>query len=583
LNRVDEQRAPRTNATIAELLDAYFEVVDIDRATMRGWRGKVRNHIGSLLGATPVKKAQARVFERFYAELRRCRTHCDKRPAIDHRTRGTHGCDRRCRPHQCQGLAASTIREIHTILNGAFGRAVAWDWLGTNPLDHVKPPEAAKPNPQPPTADDAARLVNQAWRNDLDWGTYIWLAMTTGKRRGELCGLRLADVDLDTATAQFWLAIKQAGTELYTGEPKGGRLTRVALDPESVEVLREHLDRCAAWAAEADIELDPEGFVFSDAPDHSTPWRPDSVTQRFGRLRDQLGIKTTLHKLRHYSATELIIAGVDVATVAGRLGHASASTTLNFYTAWVSEADQRAAKALSPRLPQRPQASNRSEWAKVSPVSPYEVIAAGLREAIAAGELGAGMPIPSEKQLATEHGVSAGTAHRAVELLKSWGLVDASRGKRATVRPRDDLAQAFAADSHLEVTHELQQPVQRSVQVPIPRPVQGAVHSPVRETVDQPEHGAQSGPDRHSPTTGLEELDLELTHLGRSVRTYRTCADPTNSETLLQLLRDAIRRTGGQDSDAGDYELVVRYAGERGVVTTVVAPPQSTGGLVGVA
>lgn len=567
LNRVDEQRAPRTNATVGELIDAYFEVVDIDRATMRGWRGKVKNHIGPLLGTTPVKKAQARVFEKFYAELRRCRKHCDKRPTIDHRTHRAHDCDRRCRPHQCEGLSASTIREIHTILNGAFGRAVAWDWLGVNPLDQVTPPEAPKPNPQPPKAGDAARLVNKAWRNDPDWGAYIWLAMTTGKRRGELCGLRLADVDLESATLQFWLAIKQAGKELYTGDPKGGRLTRVALDPESVEVVREHLERCAARAVEAGIELSPDGFVFSYAPDHSTPWRPDSVTQRFGRLRDQLGIETTLHKLRHYSATELIIAGVDVATVAGRLGHASASTTLNFYTAWVSEADQRAAKALAPRLPDRPQAADRSEWAKVSPESPYEVIAAGLREAIAAGELRPGEPIPSEKQLASEHVVSAGTAHRAVELLKSWGLVDASRGKRATVRSREDLARAFAADSHLDVTPELQKPV----------------HGPVRESSGP--HGAiaRSGPVHHTSATDTEALDLELFHRGRSVRTYRTCADPTNPDELLQLLRDAIRRTGGQDADAGDYELVVRYAGERGVVTTVVAPPQLAGGLVGVA
>lgn len=428
LNRVDEQRAPRTNATVAELLDAYFEVLDVDRATMRGWRGKVRNHIGPLLGSTPIKKAQVQVFEKFYAELRRCRAHCDKRPRIDHRTSRGHDCDHRCRPHRCDGLAASTIREIHTILNGAFGRAVAWGWLGVNPLDPVSPPEAPKPNPQPPSSGDAAVLVTTAWRTDPDWGAYLWLAMTTGKRRGELCGLRLADIDLESATAQFWLAVKQAGAELYTGHPKGGRLTRVALDAESVEVMREHLARCAARAAEAGVALDSDGFVFSDSLDHSTPWRPDSVTQRFGRLRDRLGIQTTLHKLRHYSATELIIAGVDVATVAGRLGHASASTTLNFYTAWVSEADQRAATALAPRLPQRPRAAPRSEWAKTSPESPYEVIAAGIRAAIAAGELGPGQPIPTEKRLTTEHGVSAGTAHRAVELLKSWGLVTASRG-----------------------------------------------------------------------------------------------------------------------------------------------------------
>jgi integrase len=64
-----------------------------------------------------------------------------------------------------------------------------------------------------------------------------------------------------------------------------------------------------------------------------------------------LGIKTTLHKLRHYSATELIAAGVDIRTIAGRLGHGGGgTTTLRVYAAWVSEADQRAAQVLGGRL-----------------------------------------------------------------------------------------------------------------------------------------------------------------------------------------------------------------------------------------
>lgn len=80
-----------------------------------------------------------------------------------------------------------------------------------------------------------------------------------------------------------------------------------------------------------------------------------------------------------------------------------------------------------------------------------------------------------------------------------------------------------------------------------------------------------------------EALDLELVHLGQRLRTYRTDADPNDSEELLQLLLDAVRRTGGQEANAGDYELVVRYAGERGVVTTFIAPPQVTRRLKGVA
>ena len=64
-----------------------------------------------------------------------------------------------------------------------------------------------------------------------------------------------------------------------------------------------------------------------------------------------MGIRTTIHKLRHYSATELIRAGVDLRTVAGRLGHAEGGTTLAFYVAWVREADQRACRILMRRLP----------------------------------------------------------------------------------------------------------------------------------------------------------------------------------------------------------------------------------------
>jgi integrase len=49
----------------------------------------------------------------------------------------------------------------------------------------------------------------------------------------------------------------------------------------------------------------------------------------------RLGWNMNLHQLRHYSATELIAAGVDVRTVADHLGHGGGgSTTLRTYTAW---------------------------------------------------------------------------------------------------------------------------------------------------------------------------------------------------------------------------------------------------------
>lgn len=95
----------------------------------------------------------------------------------------------------------------------------------------------------------------------------------------------------------------------------------------------------------------------------------DTVTQRYGRLAERLGIATTIHELRHFSDTKLITAGVDPRTVGGRLGHAGGrSTTLRVYSAWVAESDQRAATTLSTRMPARPGAPiDRTELATTNP------------------------------------------------------------------------------------------------------------------------------------------------------------------------------------------------------------------------
>ncbi|MCA1675191.1 MAG: tyrosine-type recombinase/integrase, partial [Actinobacteria bacterium] len=223
------------------------------------------------------------------------------------------------------------------------------------------------------------------------------------------------------------------------GDLKTHQQRRLALDPETVEVLGEHLARCQARADELRLGLTEEAFVFSGAPDSSTPLTPGSLTQRYDRLAGRRGIATSLHKLRHYSATELIAAGVDVRTVAGRLGHSGGgTTTLKAYTAWVSEADQRAARGIGAGMPSRPAPLDAVERAKHAPQNPYEKIAVELRRRILAGDLVEGDPTPTEKQLATEHQVALGTAHRAMELVKTWGLITSSRGRRATVARSPD-------------------------------------------------------------------------------------------------------------------------------------------------
>ncbi len=433
LSQVDERRNPRTRATLNQLIDRWLEVAELEATTRLNYVSKLDKHVRPVLGALPLARIDAEVLESFYAKLRTCRDWCSGRRYVEHRTKREHVCDDRYRPHACQPLSNSTVRQIHWILSGAFGRAVRWKWMAINPTSQAEPPSPPHPDPQPPTAEEAARIVIAAWA-DPDWGTLVWLAMTIGARRGELCALRWYHVDFEAGVVTLRRsAYLDADGNLCEKDTKTHQQRRVALDPETLEVLREHRVRWLGRLRALGLALRPDAYLFSAAPDGRHGLRPDSVTQRYGRLAARLGIKTHIHELRHYSATELINAGVDVRTVAGRLGHGGGGmTTLRVYAAWYSESDQRAATTLAARMPPRPRPSTEP----VRPASPYQTVAEALREKIVSGKIKPGHVLPTVSEVAEAYGVAVGTAHRAIATLRSEGLIDVARGRRAVVAQR---------------------------------------------------------------------------------------------------------------------------------------------------
>lgn len=521
--QVDERRNPRTSASTDQLFDRYLEAVDVGRSTHRMYTDYLRKHVRPFVGHLKAGAVDTEVLDSLYRELRRCRTHCTDRKGVDHRTPREHECDERCHPHQCLPLSATTIRHIHFVLRAAFEKGVRWRWLGVNPVQFASPPAAKRPDPRPPSADEAARIVEAAGETP-DWGALVWLTMTTGARRGELCGLRWSHVDLPTGVLTYRRAIAQDGRYREEKDTKNHQQRRVTLDPETVAVLTEHWERCRERATAVGMTLSQDAFVFSRLPGGRTHLVPSSVTQRYSRQVRRMGIDTHLHSLRHYSATELIAAGVDVRTVAGRLGHSGGGvTTLRVYAAWLAEADQRAAAGVGARMPTRTGGTGDVPRALKAPRTPRERIAAGLHTRVVAGEFAVGDHLPGIKELADANDVSTSTVHRAFELLREWGVLGGDPGRRPTVQT------TITAGS--EATPE-------------------------------------KAPAEHME--GRRMLEFRLRTAGEVVTAFSAEADPDSADDLRALLRSAVRRAAGRDADVADYELDV-LAGEsvrRTFVTT---------------
>jgi integrase len=87
---------------------------------------------------------------------------------------------------------------------------------------------------------------------------------------------------------------------------------------------------------------------------------------------------------------------------------------MRHYSAWVTEADQRAAGTIAPRMPPRPRLADLPPRVEIDPKHPFEKLAVELRDRIYEGDLAVGLPIPSAKELARAHDISPSTAQRAV-------------------------------------------------------------------------------------------------------------------------------------------------------------------------
>lgn len=102
-------------------------------------------------------------------------------------------------------------------------------------------------------------------------------------------------------------------------------------------------------------------YVFTDAADGSVPWKPDTVSQYFSRLRGRIGLDhLDFHDLRKFMATYGQEMGYSVTQVAMRAGH-DPSIAAKHYSGRVTETDRALAAAVASLIAPAPETSG-PEW-----------------------------------------------------------------------------------------------------------------------------------------------------------------------------------------------------------------------------
>jgi len=242
-------------------------------------------------------------------------------------------------------LKATSIRRHHAILSASLSQAVRWGWIDRNPAERSQPPSIERVELQVPTPEEVRRLLAAAQDRGPRWGMLLTLAVLTGGRRGELCGLRWIDVEGDSI--RFRRSLYRAGDERGDKTTKTGRERRIAIAGGGMAILEDWRTRCEEAAEAADVELVGDAFIVSTLPDGSRPVNPGTLTSVVHTLCVELEMPHVhLHSLRHFAATEMLAAGIDPRNAAEVLGHANPSLTLSLYGHATSERQRQAAEVL---------------------------------------------------------------------------------------------------------------------------------------------------------------------------------------------------------------------------------------------
>jgi len=304
----DEGIVPATKMSVGKLIDEWMDSSK-DSVSLRTWEnreGIARLHIKPKIGTKKLARLTAEDVRTLY------------------------------RQKLAQGLASSSVKRIHHILNQAMREAVRLKYIRHNPLDDVKPPQQHRQEIDVLGPDDVRKLLDAARGSRYE--AIIVLGATCGLRVGECLSLRYEDVDFDRGR----LNIRRTLWCNQVYEPKTPRSRRtVTLPYLALDALRRHVKGHGVG----------RGWLFQTkhgnpiaAPNfHKCGWKP--MLRKAG-----LSEATRFHDLRHGTASLLLNQNVPIPVVSKYLGHANPGITMKVYAHMIDGTSSIAASGIDEAL-----------------------------------------------------------------------------------------------------------------------------------------------------------------------------------------------------------------------------------------
>ena len=225
-------------------------------------------------------------------------------------------------------LSSRTVRKHYDLLNSVFQAAVLNGRISRNPLTSVQPVKYTKAETTVYDAEELKNLFAKVKGDRLE--VAINLAGRMGLRRGEICGLRWQDIDLDAKSLYICNTITQTGKQkaIEKGPKSESSIRTLSIPDPLLALLRQEKERQAE--NQAFFEDDYQGDYVFCWPD-GRPYTPNYLSEIFSTFLEKNNLRhIRFHDLRHSFAT-LAVNNASVYDVSLALGHSNTRITEDIY------------------------------------------------------------------------------------------------------------------------------------------------------------------------------------------------------------------------------------------------------------